>query len=98
MGFQMLTIQQKGHEVWNVLAQTRSEFTKFEDLMGSMEKQVGTVQNTIQKLGTRTRAINRSLRELGEIDSNAGGSVLSFPEVVAPGVVRALAASGETDI
>ena len=97
MGFQMLTIQQKGHEVWNVLAQTRTEFTKFEDLMGSMEKQVGTVQNTIQKLGTRTRAINRSLRDLGEIDSGAGGSLLAFPDGAVPAIVPALAASGESD-
>ena len=97
MGFQMLTIQQKGHEVWNVLAQTRTEFTKFEDLMGSMEKQVGTVQNTIQKLGTRTRAINRSLRDLGEIDSGTSGALLKFPDGVSPSVITALAASGEND-
>ena len=97
MGFQMLTIQQKGHEVWNVLTQTRQEFTKFEDLMGSMEKQVGTVQNTIQKLGTRTRAINRSLRDLGEIDSTGNRALLKFPEGTTPAVLSALAAAGEGD-
>ncbi len=62
-----------------------------------MEDQVGTVQNTIQKLGTRTRAINRSLRDLGEIDSGTGGSLLAFPEGAVPSVVSALAASGESD-
>jgi DNA recombination protein RmuC len=29
-----------------------------------MDKQVGTVQNTIRDLGTRTRAINRTLRDV----------------------------------
>ena len=64
MGFHMLHMQQKGDEVWKVLARAKDEFGKFEGLMGSMEKQVGTVQNTIEKLNTRTRAINRSLRDV----------------------------------
>lgn len=64
MGFHMLHMQQKGDEVWKVLEKTKDEFQKFESLMGSMEKQVGTVQNTIEKLNTRTRAINRSLRDV----------------------------------
>lgn len=64
MGFHMLHLQRKGDEVWKVLAGARKEFGHFEALMGSMEKQVGTVQNTIEKLNTRTRAIHRSLRDV----------------------------------
>lgn len=64
LGFRMLNLQKKGNEVWNVLARTQKEFKNFEGLMDSMEKQVGTVQNTIQKLGVRTRAINRTLRDV----------------------------------
>ncbi len=64
MGFHMLHLQQKGDEVWKVLASAKTEFEKFEGLMGSMERQVGTVQNTIEKLNTRTRAINKSLRDV----------------------------------
>ena len=64
MGFHMLQMQQKGDEVWKVLATAKSEFGKFEDLMGSMERQVGTVQNTMEKLNTRTRAINKTLRDI----------------------------------
>ncbi len=68
MGFHMLQLQQKGDEVWKVLGRTRTEFEKFEVLMGSMERQVGTVQNTLEKLNTRTRAINRSLRDVSVED------------------------------
>jgi DNA recombination protein RmuC len=64
MGFHMLQLQQKGGEVWKVLASARTEFGKFEDLMSKMDNQVGTVQKTIQQLGTRTRAINRTLRDV----------------------------------
>jgi len=70
MGFHMLALQEKGDEVWKVLEQTKSEFRNFETLMGKMEKQVGTVQNTIQLLGTRTRAITRSLREVSDSTSS----------------------------
>ncbi len=80
MGFHMLAIQQKGDEVWKVLGQTRSEFNKFETLMSKMEKQVGTVQNTIQDLGTRTRAINRTLRDVGELDAPTATAALHLEE------------------
>ncbi len=91
MGFHMLAIQQKGDEVWKVLGQTRSEFTKFEALMGKMEKQVGTVQNTIQDLGTRTRAINRTLRDVGELDAPTTTPALHLEE--GPTLLPRLAAS-----
>ena len=77
LGFRMLNLQKKGNEVWNVLAKTQTEFKTFETLMSSMEKQVGTVQNTIQKLGVRTRAINRTL---ADVSSEAGRTALE-PEV-----------------
>ena len=64
MGFHMLHLQQKGDEVWQVLAKAKDEFGKFEGLMSSMEKQVGTVQNTLEKLNTRTRVINKTLRDV----------------------------------
>jgi DNA recombination protein RmuC len=66
LGFRILNLQKKGNDVWNVLADAQKQFKLFGDLMGSMEKQVGTVQNTIQKLGVRTRAINRTLRDVSE--------------------------------
>lgn len=66
MGFQMLQLQRKGNDVWKVLATARKEFRTFEDLMDKMSSDVGRVQGTIDKLGVRTRAINRSLRDVSE--------------------------------
>ena len=62
-----------------MLEGTKKEFNNFETLMTKMEMQVGTVQNTIQKLGVRTRAINRTLREVGESNSSPA-NVMSFEE------------------
>ena len=65
LGFRMLNLQKKGNDVWNVLATAEKEFKTFSELMGKMEKQVGTVQSTIQSLNVRTRVINKSLADVG---------------------------------
>ena len=93
MGFHMLALQEKGDEVWKVLETTKTEFRNFEALMGNMEKQVGTVQNTIQKLGVRTRAINRSLREVS--DTAEAAPPLRFEDF--SGLAPQLAAASEDD-
>lgn len=97
MGFHMLAMQEKGDEVWKVLEATKTEFKNFESLMNGMEKQVGTVQNTIHKLGVRTRAINRTLREVGELENNtANTNLIGFEDL--SGVTVQLAASSEDEI
>jgi DNA recombination protein RmuC len=91
MGFHMLQLQQKGDEVWKVLANARREFGTFEKLMDKMTDDVGRVQGTIDKLGVRTRAINRTLRDVS-VDtaevSLPSGSTGGFD-----GLLPALAAS-----
>jgi cytochrome c556 len=55
-------------QVWKVLAGTKSEFEKFGGLMERVEKNIGTVQNTLRDVGTRTRAIIRSLKDVELVD------------------------------
>jgi DNA recombination protein RmuC len=93
MGFHMLQLQQKGDEVWKVLANARTQFGKFEDLMTKMDDQVGKVQKTIQDVGTRTRAINRTLRDVSVDDAQTtlpAGSPTGFD-----GLLPILAASDD---
>jgi DNA recombination protein RmuC len=71
MGFRTLAIQQKGSEVWNLLAATKNEFGKFGGLMDKVEKQVGTVQKTIGEVGKRTRIINKALRSVEILEMGA---------------------------
>jgi DNA recombination protein RmuC len=71
LGFRMINLQKKGNEVWTVLGEAKTEFGKFGGLMDKMEKKVGEVQGTLQDLGTRSRAINRKLRDVSEVDSEA---------------------------
>jgi DNA recombination protein RmuC len=93
LGFKILNLQKKGDEVWNVLAAAQTEFGKFGGLMDKMEKQVGTVQNTIRDLGVRTRAIDRTLR-----DVTVDGKTVSLPsgaESAFDGLLPMLAAKEE---
>jgi len=68
MGFRTLAIQKKGSEVWKILAATKLEFEKFGGLMDRVDKNIGTVQNTLRDVGTRSRAISRKLRDVETAD------------------------------
>jgi len=71
MGFRTLAIQKKGSEVWKLLAATKFEFEKFGGLMARVEKQVGTVQSTLKLVNSKTRTINRRLKGVEVLDSQA---------------------------
>ena len=71
MGFQTLTIQQRSSEVWEVLAAVKSEFEKFGDELNKLENQLKTPMNTIGRIHTRTRAMERSLRAVEELPSDS---------------------------
>jgi DNA recombination protein RmuC len=91
MGFHMLALQEKGDEVWKVLESAKYEFGKFGGLLDKVEKQVGTVQNTLREIGSKTTTINRQLRDVG--DTGPTGE-LDFGEV-APTPLRLVANADE---
>ena len=70
MGFRTLAIQKRSNEVWKVLGEVKSEFEKFEDVMTKMQTHLKQTSNDLETLmGTRTRAINRKLRSVQQLDS-----------------------------
>jgi DNA recombination protein RmuC len=96
MGFHTLAIQKKGDEVWRVLSSAKKEFETYGGLMQKVEDQVGTVQNTIQKLGVRTRAINKALKNVSSIDTGAPiSNLIGFDDIA--GVAPLLAASSDEE-
>ncbi len=92
MGFHMLELQEKGDEVWKVLANARKEFGTFENLMDKMSADVGKVQGTIDKLGVRTRAINRTLRDVS-VDATENALPIVCTSGAFDGVLPLLAAN-----
>jgi DNA recombination protein RmuC len=80
MGFRTLAIQKKGSEVWKLLAATKVEFENFGGLMAKVEKQVGTVQTTLKLVNSKTRTINRRLRGVEVLDTQAALVARDEPE------------------
>ncbi|WP_293906113.1 DNA recombination protein RmuC [Phenylobacterium sp.] len=68
MGFRTLTIEKRSSEVWQVLGAAKTEFGKYGQLWDKVGKQLGAAQNTVMEAGTRTRAIERTLRKVEMIE------------------------------
>ena len=91
MGFHMLALQEKGDDVWKVLESAKQEFGKFGKLMDKVEGDVNKIQKSLGEVGVRTRAINRTLREVS--DPSIPSTVpLEFDDFASPGLSLAAAA------
>ncbi|MBE6405205.1 MAG: DNA recombination protein RmuC [Lentisphaerae bacterium] len=71
MGFRTLAIEKRSHEVWTILSGVKTQFQKFGDEVDSTKKSLIAAMNHIEKLGTRSRALERELREVHELPSDA---------------------------
>jgi len=68
MGFRTLAIQRRSSEVWEVLGAVKSEFGKFRVVLEKAQERLRLAGNELDQLiGTRTRAIERRLREVQEV-------------------------------
>jgi DNA recombination protein RmuC len=78
MGFRTLAIQKRSVEVWKILGEAKTQFGKFGDAIDRVKKNLETAHNQIDGIGTRTRAIERSLRTVEPAPSDE--TALSEPE------------------
>lgn len=75
MGFKTLAIQQRSSEVWKVLGAVKTEFSKFGDLISKAQKKISEASTDLDTLvGTRTRVIQRKLKDIEELPE--GGKLL----------------------
>jgi DNA recombination protein RmuC len=75
MGFRTLAIEKRTSEVWQILGTAKTEFGKYASAWEKIDKQLGTVQTSVNELGRRSRAVERSLRQV-ELSSPAVGGEL----------------------
>jgi DNA recombination protein RmuC len=81
MGFKTLAIEQRSQEVWDTLRAVKSEFNKFGASLEKAHKQLQTADKTLEEIvGTRTRAINRTLRTVEELSEPENISLLEDGE------------------
>lgn len=66
MGFRTLAIQKRSGEVWQTLGEVKTEFNKYGMWVEKVKKNIEAAGKTLDEAGTRTRAIERKLRDVGE--------------------------------
>jgi DNA recombination protein RmuC len=85
MGFKTLSIQKQSSEVWKTLGLVKTEFSKFGDSLEAVKKSLQAATNKIETVGTRTRAVERSLRKVeelpGSLPEDPVGDLLRIPSV-----------------
>lgn len=65
MGFKTLAIQKRSQEVWKILSSVKTEFDKFAGVIEAVQQRINQANKELDSLvGTRTRAIQRQLRNV----------------------------------
>lgn len=77
IGFRTLAIQKRTSEVWMVLGAVKTEFGKFGGLLEKVQKNLQTAGDQLEEvMGTRTRAIERKLRQVEELPTDEARKLL----------------------
>jgi DNA recombination protein RmuC len=80
MGFRTLAIEKRASEVWDVLAAVKTEFGKFAGVLDKVRSQLETAQKSIESTGRRTRAMERSLKNVETLTGARAREVLEIEE------------------
>ncbi len=79
MGFRTLAIAKRSSEVWKLLGAVKSEFGKFGLVLEKAERQLNTVRKSISDAGKKTKTIERKLRGVESLSSDAAQDLLGEP-------------------
>jgi DNA recombination protein RmuC len=76
MGFRSLAVEKRTSEIWELLGAVRTEFGKFGDVLQKTKEKLDSASREIDRAGTRSRAIERKLREVQTIPETAAQKLL----------------------
>lgn len=75
MGFRTLAIQKRSGEIWRILGDVKKEFSKFSEILENAQKKIDQAGTHLKELiGTRTKAINKRLNNLSEVNQDLLGA------------------------
>jgi DNA recombination protein RmuC len=81
MGFKTLAIQKRSGEVWEILGAVKKEFESFGGMLGKAQKNIQTGLGQLDEvMGKRTRAIQRSLKNIDALPPEDIPVVLPAPQ------------------
>jgi DNA recombination protein RmuC len=76
MGFRTLAIQKRSSEVWQVLGAVKTEFSKFGGMIKKVQKKLHEASNVVEEAATRSRMVERKLRNVQELPSGDAARLL----------------------
>ena len=79
MGFRTLMIEKQSSKVWKVLGEVKTEFKSFEQVLAKAQEKIRQADTEIDKLvGTRTKQMQKKLRDVEELPSGESSPVLDI--------------------
>jgi len=85
MGFRTLAIQKRSSEVWTILGAVKAEFGRFGEILGGVQKRLRQASDTIDTAVTKTRTIERKLRDVQELPAPDAERLLGIEQAVRNG-------------
>jgi DNA recombination protein RmuC len=82
MGFRSLAIEKRTSEVWKILSSVKTEFGKFGGVLDKVQTKLRQASDTIDKVGVRSRAIERQLRTVESLPEASETAALPFDDGV----------------
>jgi len=84
MGFRSLAVERRTSEIWDLLGAVRTEFGKFGDVLQKTKEKLDSASKEIDNAGTRSRAIERRLREVQTLPEGSAQKLLGDIDVREP--------------
>ena len=80
MGFRTLAIEKRSSEVWSLLGAVKTEFGRFGQILDRTRKKLEEASSSIDSAATRSRAIERKLRDVQELPAAESARTLPASE------------------
>jgi DNA recombination protein RmuC len=71
MGFRTLAIERRSGEVWGVLGSVKTQFARFGDIVGVVQKKLQEATNKMDAIAQQSRTIQRKLKDVQELPAGA---------------------------
>ncbi len=77
MGFRTLAIEKRSSEVWSLLGAVKTEFGRFGEVLDKTQKKLQEASHTIDDAATRTRQIERKLKNVQDLPADQATRLLA---------------------
>ncbi|MDR0600453.1 MAG: DNA recombination protein RmuC [Treponema sp.] len=85
MGFRSLAVERRTSEIWELLGAVKTQFGKFAEVLEAAKKKLDSASEELAKTGTRSRQIERRLKDVQSLPDGDARKLLGNLEIEAGG-------------